>query len=247
MVAQCAQSKGEIIVRIADMNWMQVEECLKRDDRCILPLGSTEQHAYLSLSTDSILAERVSLEAAHPLGIPVFPVLAYGITPSFGAYPGTVSLRMDTYLRVISDILDSIAAYGFRRIFIVNGHGGNSPAQTLALEWMATHPDVVVRFHNWWNAPVTWAKVQQIDISAWHASWMENFPWTRLADVVLPAEQKPVIDVEKMRMLTPQQVREYLGDGNFGGFYQRRDEEMQAVWMTAIQETRDLLEGTWGK
>src|SRR5689334_19804109 len=111
------------------MNWMQVEAYLKQDDRCILPLGSTEQHAYLSLSTDSILAERVSLEAAHPLNIPVFPVLPYGITPSFVAYPGTVSLRMDTYLRVISDILDSIAAYGFRRVLIVNGHGGNSPAQ----------------------------------------------------------------------------------------------------------------------
>jgi creatinine amidohydrolase len=234
-------------VRIADMNWMQVEDYLKRDDRCILPLGSTEQHAYLSLSTDSILSERVSLEAAHSLGIPVFPVLAYGITPSFGAYPGTVSLRMETYLRVITDILDSISAYGFKRILIVNGHGGNSPAQTLCLEWMATHPDVVVRFHNWWNAPETWAKVQKIDMSAWHASWMENFPWTRLADVVLPSEQKPVINVDHMRMLTPPQVRDYLGDGNFGGLYQRRDEEMQAVWMTAIQETRNLLEGTWGK
>ncbi len=48
------------------MNWMQVEEHLQRDDRVVLPLGSTEQHAYLSLATDSILAERVAVEAAEP-------------------------------------------------------------------------------------------------------------------------------------------------------------------------------------
>ena len=68
------------------MNWMMVEDYLERDDRAVLPLGSTEQHAYLSLSVDSILAERLAVEAAEPLGVPVFPVLAYGITPYFRAF-----------------------------------------------------------------------------------------------------------------------------------------------------------------
>src|SRR5262245_8546060 len=161
-------------MRVSEMNWMLVEEYLKRDDRCVLPLGSTEQHAYLSLSVDSILSERVSLEAADPLAIPVFPVVAYGITPYFRAYPGTISLRVETYLRVVRDILDSMAESGFRRILIVNGHGGNSPASSLAREWMADHPGVAIKFHNWWNAPKTWAKVQAIDTVASHASWMEN-------------------------------------------------------------------------
>ena len=93
-------------MRIADMNWMMVEEYLTRDDRCVLPLGSTEQHAYLSLSVDSILAERLAIESAEPLGVPVFPVLAYGITPYFRAFPGTITLRMQTYLSILRDILD---------------------------------------------------------------------------------------------------------------------------------------------
>ena len=75
------------------MNWMMVEEYLKRDDRAVLPLGSMEQHAYLSLSVDSILAERLAVEAAEPLGVPVFPVLAYGITLYFRAFPGTFHLK----------------------------------------------------------------------------------------------------------------------------------------------------------
>src|SRR5512141_2354145 len=96
-------------MRITDMNWHQIEEYLKHDDRAVVPLGSTEQHAYLSLSVDSILAERVAVEAAEPLGVPIFPVLAYGITPYFGAFPGSINLRVETYLRIVGDILDSLA------------------------------------------------------------------------------------------------------------------------------------------
>src|SRR5215469_1765048 len=150
-------------MRISEMNWMMVEECLRRDDRAVLPLGCTEQHAYLSLSTDSILAERLAIEAAEPLGISAFPVLAYGITPYFRAFPGTITLRVETYMRVLRDILDPMADHGFKRILIVNGHGGNTPAQGLVGEWMAEHPGVSVRFHNWWNAPRVWAQVQAID------------------------------------------------------------------------------------
>src|SRR6266516_3081023 len=111
-------------MRINDMNWMMVEEYLKRDDRCVLPLGSTEQHAYLSLSVDSILSERLANEVAEPLGVPVFPVLAYGITPYFRAFPGTISLRMQSYLSILRDIPDAMAEQGFKRILIVNGQGG---------------------------------------------------------------------------------------------------------------------------
>ncbi len=232
-------------MKISAMNWMQVEEYLKRDDRCVLPLGSTEQHAYLSLSVDSILAERVAVEAAEPLGIPVFPVVPYGLTPYFRAFPGTVSLRAATYLSVVRDVLDAIAGHGFERILIVNGHGGNAPAQSLAMEWMADNPSRKVRFHNWWNAPRTWAKVQEIDPVASHASWMENFPWTRLANVTMPTVQKPLTDVTRLRQLGPREVRATIVDGNYGGYYQRDDAEVLAVWEAGVAETRALLTEPW--
>lgn len=232
-------------MRISDMHWQQVEDYLRRDDRAVLPLGSTEQHAYLSLSTDSILAERVAGEAAEPLGVPVFPALAYGITPYFQAYPGTVSLRVSTYLRLVGDILDGLYGQGFRRIVVVNGHGGNTPAQTLLDEWLLGRPGAQVKWHNWWNAPKAWAKVQAIDPVASHASWMENFPWTRLAGVAQPAAQKPPVDISVLRQAGPAAVRSGLGDGNFAGLYQRDDDEMQALWDVAVAETRALIEGPW--
>ena len=233
-------------VRIAGLHWRQVEEALARDDRAVVPVGSTEQHAFLSLATDNILSERVAAEAAEPLGVPVFPALAYGVTPSFMAFPGTLSLRFATFVEVVRDLLDSLAATGFRRILIVNGHGGNIAALGMAAEWNATHPGVKARVHSWWNAPRVWARVQAIDPVASHASWMENFPWTRLAGVAMPGERKPMVDLDRLRLLGPVEARALLGDGNFGGLYQRPDADLEALWREAVAETRDAIEGPWG-
>jgi creatinine amidohydrolase len=228
-------------MRIRDCNWMQVEEYLKRDDRAVLPLGSTEQHSYLSLSVDSILSEQVSVDAAEPLGVPVFPAMPYGPTPSFMAYPGTVTVRLGNYLAIVRDMFDSLAAHGFKRILVVNGHGGNQPVSNLASEWMADHRGVQVRFHSWYNAPRTWEKVQAIDPVASHASWMENFARTRIPGVKIPQDQRPMVDFAKLRVLDPKGARELLGDGNFGGFYEKPDAVMEELWKVAVEETRELL------
>mgnify|MGYP000906119617 FL=1 len=177
--------------------------------------------------------------------MPVFPAVAYGLTPYFGAYPGSVTLRLETYARLLRDILDSLYGSGFRRILLVNGHGGNSPADALSAEWMADHPAARVKFHNWWNAPRTWAKVQEIDPVAAHASWMENFPWTRLAGVEVPAEQKIVPPRVGKARLVGDELRAWYGDGNFGGYQQRLDADMLAIWEVAVRETRDLIADGW--
>lgn len=226
---------------------MQVEDRLRRDDRCVLPLGSIEQHAALSLAVDAILAERVAAEAAEPLGVPVFPAMPYGLAPYFMAYPGTVSLRVSTLLAVMGDILDSLSAHGFRRILIVNGHGGNAPVDAFCREWVAHRPaGTRVRFHNWFNAPRVWAKVQATDPIGSHASWLENFPWTRLAGAAIPEGAKPLVDVEAMKQRPAAEIRAMLGDGNLGGRYQRADAEMLAIWQVAVEETRALIETGWG-
>jgi creatinine amidohydrolase len=231
-------------MKISEMHWQQVEAYLEQDDRAVLPLGSTEQHAYLSLSVDSILSSRLAAEAAEPLGVTVFPVLPYGLTPMFTSYPGTLTLRLQTYLDVIRDLLDGLVHSGFRRIVLINGHGGNQPAQALIEEWQQQQTEVHVKFHNWWNASAVWAKVQATDPVASHASWMENFPWTRLAQVAMPEQQKPMIDVPRLAQLEPAQVRAELGDGNFGGYYQRSDADMWASGQVAVTETRGLSRGS---
>ena len=232
-------------MRIADMNWMQVEEHVKHDQRAVLPLGSTEQHGLLSLCVDVILSERVAIEAAEPLDVPVFPVISYGFTPSFVDYPGTVTLRLSTLCALMVDVLDSMVRSGFRQILIVNGHGGNSPAHGAILEWLDRNRGVQVKWHNWWSAPKTMAKVNAIDPVASHASWMENFPWTRLAGVALPTQAKPMIDLARYQRIDPGAKKALIGDGNFGGHYQRPDADMASVWDVAVAETRGLITSDW--
>jgi creatinine amidohydrolase len=232
-------------LKISESNWFEVENWLKHDDRCVLPLGSTEQHAYLSLSVDSILSEKIASDAAEPIGVPVFPAVPYGMTPYFKAFPGSVSLSMQTYAALVRDILDSLYASGFRRVLIVNGHGGNSGVQTACAEWMDDREGARCRFHNWWNAPKTWEAVQAVDPVASHASWMENFPWTRLPGRTMPDKQKPYVDFARLRDRNARGVRELIGDGNFGGDYQKSDDIMQQIWEVAVAETRALLEDDW--
>jgi creatinine amidohydrolase len=227
------------------MNWMQVEAYLERDDRCVVPLGSTEQHAYISLATDSILAERVACEAAEPLGVPVFPVLAYGVAPYFMGYPGTVTLSLATYERVLIEMLASVRRHGFRRILIVNGHGGNSPARPGTEAWADGRDGARLLWHDWWKAAETRAAIDEIDGDASHASWMETFPWTRVPGVALPPGRKEPVSTAGRDELSLTRLRELMGDGSFGGDYERSDEETARVWRTAVTETRALLEEGW--
>jgi creatinine amidohydrolase len=151
-----------------------------------------------------------------------------------------VSLRVSTYVAVVRDVLDALYGQGFRRFLLVNGHGGNSPAGSFAPEWMAEHPDSAVVFHNWWNAPRTLEAVRAIDANGSHGSWMENFPWNRVAPA--PAGVKEPIDLTTLRALGPAGVKRYIGDGNYGGAYEKPDAQMLEMWRMGVEETRELLD-----
>lgn len=60
-----------------------------------------------------------------------------------------------------------------------------------------------------------------------------------------PEAAKAMVNLDRPRLLSPDEVRGTLGDGNFGGLYQRGDDEMQAIWQVAVEETRALIEGAW--
>ncbi len=231
-------------MRLWDRNWMQVEAYLREDDRVLVPLGSTEQHGYLSLGVDALLCERAAVEAAEPEGVPVLPALPFGLTPTFTAYPGTINLRMTTYLALVRDVLDALRDQGFRRILLVNGHGGNAPAAGLAQEWVGEHPECQVLFHGWLIEPEIWGLAGSID-EVGHASWVENFPAVRLEGVAIPPGRKPVVDAAALKAANPAGVRALMGDGPGGGPYQRSDEDTGRVWDAAVALLRERLRSGW--
>ncbi len=232
-------------MRVADMNWKDIEKAVKRDPRCCLPIGSVEQHAQLSICTDAILAERIAIEAAQPLKIPVFPVIPFGLASYFTGFPGTISLRVTTLLDLIRDVLMSLHQSGFTRVCIISGHGGNKPVSEFIRELMSENPNLSLKYHEWWSAPRTAAQAVNIDDSASHANWFENFPWTRLKHAKAPKRDKLLVDRSLLRISEPRIVRRLLGDGSYGGPYKKCDAIMQKIWSIGVEETREAIEGPW--
>lgn len=102
----------------------------------ILPLGATEQHGpHLPVSMDTLLAEAVCHAASEKTGIPVLPALRYtasqGHTPK---WPGTFSLRHETFIASLREIAGWAVASGWKRLLFINSHFGNDAPARVAVD-----------------------------------------------------------------------------------------------------------------
>ncbi len=224
---------------LEDLNWMDVEEYLKRDDRIILVTGSCEQHGYLSLLSDVRQPMAIATAAAERENVLVAPPLNFGVSSYFSAYPGTVSLSVETFNRVVCEIVTDLHRQGFKRVLVLNGHGGNAGMDYALRELVNKLPGLVVLIHHWWKAPAAVQFYAEHKLAPAHANWSENFPFTRVAEV--PDGEKPATGVTPY--MPADQVRQRLGDGSFGGPYQVADDITQALFQVAVDEVVQLLRG----
>jgi creatinine amidohydrolase len=134
-------------MRLEDLNWMDVESYLGVDDRLIVVVGACEQHGYLSLLTDIKIPLALADAAAAQTKVLIAPPLNFGLSPYFAKYPGTLSLRVSTFLSVIEDLTRGSYAQGFRRLLFLNGHGGNQPAVMLLTELVNDLPGLKVDWY----------------------------------------------------------------------------------------------------
>ncbi len=163
---------------IAEMSWIEVQEYLTSDDRVILPLGAIEEHGrHLGLGTDSIEAETLGQRVSVDTGVILAPTLNYGMSMQQMGFPGTLSLRPATLITVLEDIIRALYHHGFRRVFILNGHGGNRSPLYCAIQDIAQDlPALKVKIFEWWmNLEVNRIIVEQMGEQAGsHASFAET-------------------------------------------------------------------------
>lgn len=114
-------------MKLARLTWQEFgEEVPARRDTAILPAGTIEAHGVTSLATDVLIPEKIAEEIADRLKAVVLPSVPYGITRSLYGYPGSLTVKPATFEAYISEIIDSCAGHKFRKVVILNGHGGNS-------------------------------------------------------------------------------------------------------------------------
>jgi creatinine amidohydrolase len=200
-------------------------------------LGSCEQHGYLSLLTDMRIPQALADAASQESQVLVAPALNFGVSPYFMAFPGTISLRSSTYLAVLEDMLAALIQHGFRRILIVNGHGGNHVATALTEELLNRHTHVTIRWYSWWQAPAVERICEKHGLKSGHANWIEAFPFTRVTElprgVGSAAEKHGTLGAEKTRELFP--------EGVIGSPYQADLAILDEIFQTALANILYML------
>ncbi len=225
-------------MRIEDLNWMDVEEYLKNDDRLMIVAGACEQHGYLSLLTDVKIPLALADAASQRTGVLVAPPLNFGSSPYFLSYPGTLSLRLTTLMDAGEDIVRSAFGHGFRRILILNGHGGNNGLKARLTELVNELPKLNIQWYAWWLASSVEKVAQSHDIKPSHANWLEAFQFTIVSEMPESEKIPPHVPSDIMDSAT---TRAVYGDGSFGGRYRVPDETMQQVFNAALQDVLQLL------
>jgi len=220
-------------MRFEDLNWMDVEKYLQHEDRLMLVLGATEQHGYLSLLTDIKVPLALADAASQATGVLVAPPLNFGVSPYFLSYPGTLSLKVSTLMAAAEDIIRSAHGYGFHRILILNGHGGNSPVRNHLHQVNNDLPDLKLNWYDWWLSHSVEAVAQKHNLKPAHANWLEAFSFTVVGD--MPEGNKPPPRVPSA-IMDSRTARQVYGDGSFGGAYRAGDDIMHEVFSACLED-----------
>jgi creatinine amidohydrolase len=171
--------------------------------------------------------------AAQRTGVPVAPALPYGVSPYFEAFPGTISLKLDTFLRVVTDLIGGLYRQGFRGLAVLNGHGGNIPAKERLSELVNELDGLRVFWYSWWRSEAVQAVAAEHERHPGHASWLEHFPFTEVAD--LPSGAAPV-PTPSDRVWPAAEMRAQIEDGVTGGEYQSNEDLQHELFTAALKE-----------
>ena len=123
----------------------EIEEYLTRSDVVLLPIGSTEQHGkHMAIDNDAFTALEIARRVAEKTGVLVAPVMPFGYSVHHMNFKGSITLKFETLVNVITEVCESLIHHGFKKIVIFNGHGGNTNPITEAMRRIRTDTGIKV-------------------------------------------------------------------------------------------------------
>jgi creatinine amidohydrolase len=135
-----------------ELNWAEFEKLVpEKYDTAILPVGTVEAHGVAPLGTDDLIPMEMAKRIADDLHAIIAPIVNHGITRTLLAYPGSLSVSADTFEKYVTEIMISIADCKFKKLVILNGHGGNTERLGRAVRevWHAKRIKIVSV--DWWT------------------------------------------------------------------------------------------------
>ena len=125
----------------------------------VLPVAATEQHGpHLPLSVDTVLVDGVVTAAlphlAPELNVLFLPTQAVGLSPEHARFPGTLTLKAETILRLWTDLGESVAAAGIKKLVLFNSHGGQVSVMDMVARDLRARLDMLVYSVSWFNLPL---------------------------------------------------------------------------------------------
>lgn len=155
---------------LTNLTWPTIEK-LPKQTPVIIPIAAVEQHGHhLPLATDSMLLGEIvrRVEAAMSESVLLAPLMWLGNSDHHLDFPGTLSASPRTYLDILVGLLDNWITHGFRRLYLLNGHGGNDvPGKQAVFEVRQKYrqrDDLLLLFSTYWS--------------------LGGAPWERAADIV---------------------------------------------------------------
>jgi len=140
---------------LENLTWPEVKRLKPATKVILLPLGSFEQHGHhlpLTTDTDIVTAVARGVEEMRPAKVLCLPTLWPGHSPHHLSFPGTLSVNQKPYIEMVVELCRSMAKMGAKKIFLLNGHGGNDvPLRVVVRELKSEFPGIQVVYASYWT------------------------------------------------------------------------------------------------
>jgi creatinine amidohydrolase len=184
---------------LSDMSWPEVKQALETVRVALIAVGSTEQHGpNLALQADTAQAHAFAMKLAQRFYPQVLlaPPIHVGISDHHMAFPGSLTLRPETFYAFLHDIIESLKHHGLKKFLLINGHGGNAATLGMSLVRLKRELGVEVAYLDYYTLAPEVTKEHAVGDTSGHACEIEVSQSMYLAPHIVKTDQLAKGDVK---------------------------------------------------